>query len=183
MTTKTIVPLRKFAQENGYEDLAQLERDADAAGVLFKEAGAEHIWAEGWDAYLQKSASKKLAKNKPSDRSLADTDQLGIIRSNLIRLPLAIQKKERRIRQIGLLQESASTDDEKLTLKSEARNLKNDILRHKENLKMAEASLARLQAGRQQELARLESMDRESLTEPDAKPSADETSSKKSSRK
>jgi hypothetical protein len=167
VTTKTVIPLRKFALEYGYEDMAQLEKDAQGAGVLFEEAGAKHIWVEGWGVHLQKAANKKFAKNKTSDRTLADTDQLGIVRSNLIRLPVAIQKKERRLKQIDSLFKSTSSDDEKFALKSEARALTNGIRGHQENLLLAQESLKRIQEERRKLLAQLEAEDSQAISNPE----------------
>lgn len=159
---KTIVTTKQLAEMRGYADESKLIQEADRAGVLFENAGSPHIWLEGWDEHIQKAAASQLSARNKSGKSLADTDQLGIINSNLKRLPESIHSKERKRRSLEALLKSATTTDEKLSLRGEIGTLKSELRTHKENLKKARERQKQLLAQRAAELDALEAEENES---------------------
>ena len=176
---KTIVSITRFAQEEGYPDIEKLAKEAEAADALFDVAGIPHIWVERWMEYIQKLAGMELRSRSKTGNTLADTQQLGIIRSNLKRLPGIIQKKERRLRAVKALLKDATSDDEKWSLLREQDKLESDLPRHRNNFKKAEAGERRFKTERAAELDDLESGNDESgETQDDDSESPEETASK-----
>lgn len=159
---KTLVSIKRYAETYGYTDLKDLLEEAKLADAVFPYAGADHIWVEAMDIHIQKVASQRLAKHSKQSNTLANTMQLGIIRSNLKRLPDAIAKKERRLKAIEALLSSATSDSERLSLRTEKRTLRDALEQHRENLKNAQAASDRMIAARSAELAALESEDNDS---------------------
>ena len=156
---KTIVTAQQLAEMRGYSDIDKLVEEANSAGVLFEQAGTPHIWLEAWDEYLQKSAASQLSARSKSSKSLSETDQLGIVNSNLKRLPESIRIKERKLRAKETLYKGATTDNEKYILSGEISQLKDELRRHKENLKKAQQRQKEILAQRAAELEALESGD------------------------
>ena len=155
--SKTIVTARQLAEMRGYSDEGKLIEEADRAGVLFEQAGTPHICLEDWDDHLQKAAASQLSARSKSSKSLSDTDQLGIINSNLKRLPVSIQSKERKLRSLEALLKSASTDDERYRIRGEIGRLKEELQRHRGNLAKAQQRKTEILAQRAAELDALES--------------------------
>lgn len=145
---KTIVTVQQLADMRGYSDPEKLADEASKAGILFEFAGTPHVCLEDWDDHMQKTAASQLSARSKSGKTLADTDQLGIIMSNLKRLPDIIKKKERRLKAIEALLKDATSDDEIYSLHSEKSTLETDLKRHRENLENAQIGLKRKQAER-----------------------------------
>lgn len=165
---KTIVTTKQLAEMRGYADESKLIQEADRAGVLFEQAGTPHIWLERWDDYIQKSAASQLSARASTGKTLAETDQLGIVNSNLKRLPESIRIKERKLRAKEALYQSATTDNEKYILSGEISRLREELQRHRENLAKAQQRRNEILARRSAELDALEAEDRESSKEPSA---------------
>ena len=155
-TKKTIVTAHQLAEMRGYSDVEKLIDEAERAGVLFEQAGTPHIWLEAWDAYMQKAAASLLSARKKSGTSLDDTVLLGIVNSNLTRLPESIRIKERKLRSKEALYKGAETDNEKYILSGEIGQLKDELRRHRENLKKAQQRQKEILARRAAELDALE---------------------------
>ncbi len=160
-TEKTIVTAHQLAEMRGYSDVEKLINEAERAGVLFEQAGTPHIWLEAWDDYMQKAAASLLSARNKSGKSLANTDQMGIINSNLKRLPESIRSKERKLRSLEALLKSSTTTDEKFSLRGEISRLKGELRTHKENLKKTQERQKQLLAQRAAELDALEAEDNE----------------------
>jgi predicted nucleic acid-binding Zn-ribbon protein len=167
-------PITHFAEEEGYPDVDKLAKEAADADALFDVAGVPHISVERWYEHIQKLARKELGKCSKSVKSLADTNQLGIINSNLKRLPESIRIKERKLRAKEALYKSATTDNEKYILGGEIGRLKEELQRHKENLMKAQERQKQILAQRTAELESLEAEDKRASAEAsatDAEPS------------
>lgn len=165
---RTIVTAQQLAEMRGYSDEGKLIEEADRAGVLFEQAGTPHICLEDWDDHLQKAAASQLSARSKSGKTLANTDQLGIVNSNLKRLPESIRIKERKLRAKETLYKGATTDNEKYILSGEISQLKDELRRHKENLKKAQQRQKEILAQRAAELDALESEDPEASAETSA---------------
>ena len=167
---KTIATIQQLCEMRGYADPEKLAVEADKAGIIFEIAGTPHIYLEDWDDYTQKSAASQLSSRSKSGKTLADTDQLGIINSNLKRLPESIRSKERKLRSLGALLKSATTTDEKYSLRGEISRLNNELRTHRENLKKAQARQKQLLA---QRTAELDAMEAEEASATDAESSTE----------
>lgn len=165
---KTIVTAQQLAEMRGYSNIDKLVEEANSAGVLFEQAGTPHIWLERWDDYIQKSAASQLSARASTGKTLAETDQLGIVNSNLKRLPESIRIKERKLRAKEALYQSATTDNEKYILSGEISRLKDELRRHRENLAKAERRQKEILAQRAAELQSLESENVEASEEASA---------------
>ena len=73
---------------------------------------------------------------------------MGILVSNLKRLPEIIKKKERRLKAIEALLTDATSDDEIYSLRGEKSALETDLERHRMNFENATQGLKRIQAER-----------------------------------
>ncbi len=165
---KTIVTIQQLCEMLGYSDPEKVAAEADKAGIIFEIAGTPHVYKEDWDKYLQKSAASQLSARAKSGKTLAETDQLGIVNSNLKRLPESIRIKERKLRAKETLYKGATTDNEKYILSGEISNLKNELQRHRENLKKAEKRQKEILAQRAAEIDALESENVEASEEASA---------------
>ena len=159
---KTIVTAHQLADSRGYMDVNKLIEEAGKAKILFEIAGAPHICVEDWDRHIQKTAARQLSSRRKSSSTLADTDQLGIINSNLKRLPESIRIKERALRAKNGLYRSATSDNEKYILSGEISRLEVELERHRENLKKAQERQKQILTQRAAELKALESQNKES---------------------
>jgi len=157
--TKTILTIQQLAELRGYPDTKKLAEEALKNGLSSIIAGNPHVYLEDWDEYVLKSAAAQLSQRKKSSKSLADTDQMGIIKSNLKRLPESIRSKERKLKTSQALLKSASSDNERDSLRTEISKLKNELFTHKENLKKAKARQKQLLAQRSAELDAQEAED------------------------
>jgi hypothetical protein len=172
-TNKTIVTAQQLAEMRGYSDIDKLVEDAQKVDACFERAGTPHIWLERWDESMQKVASSGLAASNKSGKTLAETDQLGIINSNLKRLPESIRIKERKLRAKEALYQSAATGNEKYILRGEISKLEAELKRHRENLNKAQERQKQLLAIRSAELDALEAEG----NEPDGSVGADKKAS------
>lgn len=154
---KKIVTAHQLAEIRGYSDINKLIEEAQKANLIFDIAGAPHIIQEDWDVHVLKSAAAQLASRKKSGKSLADTDQLGILNSNLKRLPESIRIKERKLLSKQTLYKDAPPDNEKYILSGEINKLENELKTHKENLKKAQVRQKQILEQRVAELEALES--------------------------
>ncbi|MCD6565578.1 MAG: hypothetical protein J7K53_06510 [Bacteroidales bacterium] len=142
----------------GYSDENKLTEEVTKAGILLDIAGTPHVCQEDWNDHIQKMAVSQLSRKK-SGKSLADTDQMGIINSNLKRLPESIRSKERKLKANQALLKDATTDSERYTLRGDISRLKNEIGTHQENLKRAKTRQKQLLDLRSAELDAMESED------------------------
>jgi hypothetical protein len=136
--TRTILTVQQLADMRGYPNAEKLVEEARKAGILLEIAGTPHIFVEDWDEHLMKAAQSQLSSRSKSSKTLADTDQLGIVNSNLKRLPESIRIKERKLKAKQALYEDAATDNEKYILSGEISRLEIELERHRENLKKAQ---------------------------------------------
>ena len=155
---KTIVTIKQLAEMQGYTDLKKLSDEVSKAGILLDLAGTPHVSLEDWNNHIQKAATSQLSARTKSGKTLANTDQLGIINSNIKRLPESIRSKERKLRSLEALLKSATTTDEKYSLRGEISRLKSELRTHKENLVKAQERQKQLLA---QRAAELDAMDAE----------------------
>ncbi len=156
---RTILTIQQLVEIRGYSDPEKLAEEATKAGILIEFAGTPHVCLEDWDAHAQKAAALQLTARSKSGKTLADTDRLGILVSNLKRLPDIIKKKERRLKAIGALLKDATSDDEIYSLRGERSTLETDLERHRKNLENATQGLKRVQAERRAMLDDLEAND------------------------
>ncbi len=178
-TEKTILTIQQLCDIFGYADMEKLFAEADKANIVFEIAGTPHVYKEDWDGYLHKSAASQLSARSKSGKTLSETNQLGIINSNLKRLPESIRTKERKLNAAQALLKSATTDAECYSLRGEISSLKNDLRTHRENLKKAEEGQKRILAQRAAELDALEAEDNEANDSTNAgKEAASETNGK-----
>ena len=158
--TKTILTIQQLAELRGYTDSKKLAEEALNNGLSFEIAGTPHVYLEDWDEYVLKSAATQLSQKKKSSKSLADTNQMGIINSNLKRLPESIRSKERKLRSLKALQKSATSPAEDIGLRGEISKLRAELETHKENLKKAQERLKQLLAQKVAELDAMEAEDK-----------------------
>jgi len=163
-----IRPITRFAEEEGYPDLDKLVKEATDADALIDIAGVQHISVERWNRHVLKRAGKELGKRSGSKKTLGDTNQLGIINSNLKRLPESIRIKERKLRAKEALYTGATTDNEKYILSGEIGRLRDELQRHRENLAKAQQRQKEILAQRAAEVEASDSEDREASTEASA---------------
>lgn len=135
---ETIITIKQLAEMHGYPDIKKVTDEASKAGILLDIAGTPHVYLEEWNKNIHKKAASQRSSRKKSGKSLADTDQLGIINSNLKRLPESIRSKERKLKTNKALLKSASSDYERNILRTEIGKLDDELFTHKENLKKAQ---------------------------------------------
>ncbi len=150
--TRTILTAQQLADTRGYSDIDKLTEEARKANILLEIAGTPHICVEDWDEHLMKAAQSQLSSHKNTGKTLAETDQLGIVNSNLKRLPESIRIKERKLRAKQALYRDAATDNEKYILSGEISKLEVELDRHRENLKKAQQRQKQILAQRAAEL-------------------------------
>ncbi len=156
---KTILTIQQLAELREYSDVDKVTEEASKAGILFEYAGAPHICLEEWDANVLRAFNSKVSERSKTGKTLADTKQIGILKSNLKRLPDIIKKKERRLKAIEALLKDATSDDEIYSLRGEKSTLETDLERHRKNLEDATQGLKRVQAERRAMLDDLEAND------------------------
>ncbi|MCP4583777.1 MAG: hypothetical protein GY839_19375 [candidate division Zixibacteria bacterium] len=160
-TPSTVISIKQLCETHGYPDPKRTADEASKAGILLDIAGIPHIYLEEWTKYIQKVAASQRSARSKSKKSLADTDQLGIVNSNLKRLPESIRSKERKLRSVKALLESVPSSAEDYSLRGEKNKLEAELKIHKENLKKAQGRQKQLLAQRAAELDALEAEDKE----------------------
>jgi hypothetical protein len=160
-TPKTVISIQQLCETHSYPDQQKVADEASKANILIEVAGIPHVYLEEWEKHIQRAAATQRSARKKTNKSIADTDQLGIINSNLKRLPESIRIKERKLRAKQALYKDAATDNEKYILSGEISKLKNELKIHKENLEKAQKRQKQILAQRATELKALESQNKE----------------------
>ena len=145
MDEKTVLPIRKFAEEAQITDLDSLRGAAKKFGALFVVAGLEYVdrsrFEEGVQAELQQKvekAARRAATKGASGR------HYGLLKARIERAPALIAAKEGAVTAARRQVEGAQTRYEKARAKKILADLEAGLKRLRDNLTKDQADLDRL---------------------------------------